>query len=98
MKEIVHDKFGNTIYLTDERWNHIIKRHALLKDRKNDILKTLRSGKRRRDDSHLDTFSYVKAFANLPFGFTHIKVIVLFRVKSGKPNNFVLTAYPTTKR
>jgi len=98
MKEIVQDKHGNTIYLTDERWAHIVRRHAVLKDRKSDVLKTLRAGKRRRDDAHLDTFSYLKAFVNLPFGYTHIKAIVVFRVKDGKPNNFVMTAYPITKR
>jgi len=98
MKEIVQDQYGNTVYLTDERWAHIVKRHALLKDRKSDVLKTVRAGKRRQDAAHLDTFSYLKAFANLPFGYTHIKAIVIFREKDGKPNNFVMTAYPTTKR
>lgn len=98
MEEIVQDQYGNTIYLTDERWMHIVKRHGLLKDRKSDVLKTVRAGKRRQDAVHLDTFSYLKTFANLPFDYNHIKVIVVFRVKDGQPNNFVMTAYPTTKR
>jgi hypothetical protein len=42
MKDIVQDKFGNAIYLTDERWQHIIKRHPVLKNLKNEVLKTIR--------------------------------------------------------
>lgn len=50
MKEIVQDRYGNTIYLTDERWQHIVRRHPVLQGFKNEVLKTLRSGKREQDD------------------------------------------------
>ncbi len=94
MKEIVQDKFGNTIYLTDERWQHIVRRHSVLKGFKNEVLKTIRIGKREQDDFYSDKFLYRKAFANLPLRYTHIEVVVVFRIKDGKPNNFVVTAYP----
>ncbi|MDZ7288393.1 MAG: hypothetical protein ONB44_00485 [candidate division KSB1 bacterium] len=97
MKEIVQDQYGNTIYLTDERWSHIAKRHHVLKNFKNETLKTIRIGKRNQDDLHPDQFFYRQAFNNLPFNYTHIEVVVVFRFRGGQPNNFVVTAYPITK-
>jgi hypothetical protein len=96
MKEIVQDRYGNTIYLTDERWQHIVYRHSVLKSFKQEILKTIRIGKRDQDNTYPDTFFYLKRVKGLPSGDTHIEVVVLFRFKDGKPNNFVLTAYPKT--
>ena len=64
MKEIVQDKYRHTIYLTDERWSHIARRHSVLKNFKNEILKTIRIGKRNQDDLHPDQFFYRHAFGN----------------------------------
>jgi len=41
MKEIIQDQYGNTIYLTDERWQHIAQRHPVLQGFKNEVLKTI---------------------------------------------------------
>jgi hypothetical protein len=94
MKEIIQDRYGNTIYLTDERWQHIVRRHAGLKGFKNEVLKTIRAGKREQDDFYPHKFFYRKPFKNLPFRYTHIEVAVVFRFKGDQPNNFVVTAYP----
>ncbi len=97
MKEIVQDKHGNPIYLTDERWNHIVNRHSILRNFKNEILKTIRIGKRNQDDLHPDQFFYRQAFSTLPFNYTHIEVVIVFRFKNDQPSNFVVTAYPITQ-
>lgn len=98
MKTYVQDRFGNDVYLTDERWRHIVQRHGVLASFRAEILKTIRSGKRLQDADYPDTFFYQKAVRGLPHAYTHIEVVVLFRTKNNSPNNFVLTAYPITKR
>jgi len=94
MKEIVQDLYGNTIYLTDERWQHIVQRHPVLQGYKNEVLKTIRSGKREQDAFYPYKFYYRKAFKNLPRRFTHIEVVIIFGFKDDQPNNFATTAYP----
>lgn len=98
MKEPIRDKYGNTIYLTDERWQHIVERHFEIKNLKDEVLKTIRTGKRRQDKLFPDTFYYLRACKNLPVDFTHIEVVVLSRVKGKQLNNFVVTAYPITRK
>jgi hypothetical protein len=93
MRDEVQDRFGNTIYLTDERWNHIVKSHHQLKGRRAEVLSTIRSGKRRQDPAVLDKFYYKKSVRFLG-RFSAIEVVVLFRQQKDQPNNFVVTAYP----
>lgn len=94
MREEVTDRYGNTIYLTDERWEHIVERHPELEGLRKEVLSTVRSGKRRQDVMALDTFYYTKAFSRFGGKFTGIEVVVIFDWQMNQPNNFVLTAYP----
>ncbi len=93
MKEFIQDRYGYVIYLTDERWGHIIERHPVLKDHKVKVLSTVRSGSRSRDDFEWNVFYYRKAFSGISPVHTHIEVAIIFETKLGKPNNFVVTAY-----
>ena len=93
MREEVQDRYGNTIYVTDERWQHIFTSHHQLRGRRHEILSTIRSGKRSRDPSLLDKFYYAKPFL-FKGRLKLIEVVVLFRWRNNQPNNFVLTAYP----
>ncbi|RMI03345.1 MAG: hypothetical protein D6681_10120 [Calditrichaeota bacterium] len=34
----------------------------------------------------------------LPFNYTEIEVVVVFRMEGEKPNNFIVTAYPKTSK
>ena len=38
----VKDCFGRRIFLTQERWQHIITRHPELRDKQNEVLKTVK--------------------------------------------------------
>ncbi len=93
MREEVQDRYGNKIYLTDERWKHIIKRHPQLKPYRAEVLRTVRIGKRTQDDLHPEKFYYNYPFQALP-SFQEIEVIVIFGWKNNQPNNFIVTAYP----
>jgi hypothetical protein len=94
IKETVYDKNGNLIYLTDERWNHIIEFHEEMVNHKQHLLKTLRIGKRRPDPYDPSLYSYYHKFEDLEDGFNHRIVVVKFGLtKTYEPNDFVLAAF-----
>jgi len=97
---IVQDKFGNTIYLTQERWQHIVEttNHPEMEDYEDELKETVQSGVRRQDPLNPQKYRYTKAFDNLPSHNTHIVAIVLFSLKENdvdviETNNFIATAY-----
>jgi hypothetical protein len=94
MREEVTDRYGNVIYLTDERWHHIVERHHEFDGHRAEILSTVRSGNRSRDPLRLDTFYYTRTFPHLSGRLKEIEVVVAFHWLGDKPNNFVVTAYP----
>lgn len=93
MRDEVQDRYGNKIYLTDERRKHIIKGHRQLNGHRAEILKTVRLGKRTQD-----VVLPFKFYYNYPFQFLapfqEIEVVVVFRWRKNQPNNFIVTAYP----
>ena len=96
MKQFIQDKYGHAIYLTDERWAHIVERHPVLKSHKEKVLSIVRSASRSRHEFEWNVFLYRKAFAEVSPLHTHIEVAVIFDTKLGQPNNFIVTAYPTS--
>ena len=86
---IVTDKWGNEIRLTDERWEHIIENHWELEDYLDEILETVRVGRRKQSADVPSKYKYSKAFEYLPHDYTHIVVVVKL-----EPDNFIITAYP----
>lgn len=96
----VQDRYGNNIYLTEERWLHIIDNdnHPEMIVCEDLLIETLRSGKRKQDSLNPNKFRYSKEFDDLENFNTHIVVIVLFGHKQSKKripvsNNFIVTAY-----
>lgn len=96
----LRDRYGNDIYLTDERWEHITDpfNHPEMLDCEDELKETLRVGKRKQDPLNPQKYRYRKAFDNLVADNTHIIAIVLSRFKEGEsgipePNNYVVTAY-----
>ncbi len=96
----LRDRYGNNIYLTDERWRHITDsfNHPEMLDCEEELKETLRVGKRKQDPLNPQKYRYTVPFDSLAADNTHIIVIVLFRFKEGKsgkpePNNYVVTAY-----
>ena len=98
MTDVVRDRYGNEIYLTDERWNHIVGRHVSMTGYRDHLLATLRTGQRRQDPLDPSKFKYYVPFADLESHYNHIVVVVKFSEREmaeggTRPNNFVLTAY-----
>lgn len=60
-KEYVRDRYGNEIYITEERWEHIQQEHPDMVGYCQHVLETLRLGNRKQDDLETSKYLYVKA-------------------------------------
>jgi hypothetical protein len=96
----VQDRDGNAIYLTDERWQHIVDpdNHAEMVDYEEQLKVTIGYGRRRQEPLNPRKYRYVHLFADLPDGSNHIVAIVLFGFdidEQGRttPNNYITTAF-----
>jgi len=49
-RESVNDRWGNEIYLTDERWAHIVEMHEGMMNYQGHVLITVRTGPFRSDE------------------------------------------------
>ncbi len=91
---IAQDRYGNEIYLTEERWAHILEKHDELLERLDDLLGTLRYGQRKQEALDPQKYRYRRAYDDLLYGFNHIVAVVVFRYDlSGASNNFAVTAW-----
>lgn len=94
----VHDRYGNRIYLTRERWLHIIDRRPWLEPFHGAILETLRRGRRRQDPLQPLKYKYYSRCLGLFPDFNHLVVVVLFGETTDElgrkvPNNYAVTAW-----
>lgn len=95
-----YDKQGHLIYLTQERWEHIIDpiNHPEMNDFEQHLQLTIRTGKRQQDSLNPKKYRYSQVFNDLAPDNTHVVAIVLFGHVLGldnrpRPNNYVVTAY-----
>ena len=99
MRQIVKDRLGHEIYLTDERWNHICEEHPEMRPYKRRVLETVQSGRRFQDSVRPEVYLYSRAYRDLPHKNTSIVVVVRFGLyPDGTENNFILTAYQIRQR
>ena len=102
MKEYVKDRYGYTIYLTDERWQHIIERHSEMVRFRKEMLLTIKVGKRKKDPTDNTRVKYYKYFDNLPRPMNFIVVIVKLQTiilpDGVSEDHFILTAYQISRR
>jgi hypothetical protein len=96
----VQDRYGNTIYLTQERWEHITEpiNHPEMIDYEEQLQLTIQSGRRQQEPLNPRKYRYRKAFDYLELDNTHIIAVVLFGFSTNehgvlRPNNYIVTAY-----
>jgi hypothetical protein len=96
----VRDRYGNEIYLTWERWSHIIDpdNHAEVEPFFDRVAETIRLGRRRQDPYDVNGYQYYRAYPDLPDDNNHLGVCVRFRWRtepdgSVQEEKFVTTAY-----
>lgn len=94
----VRDRAGREIYLTEEQWEHIVARHRELRDHLDDVLATVRHGRRRQQSHDPQAYVYYRPCDTLHLLFNGILVVVVFRFEWQEdgtllPNNFIVTAW-----
>jgi len=96
----VTDRYGNSIYLTEERWQHIIEplNHPEVEDYEDYLQLTLKQGRHRQEPLNPRKYRYFRHFEDLPGNVNHFIVIVLFGFTLGEQgqtfaNNYVATAF-----
>ena len=96
----VQDRYGNSIYLTQERWEHITDKtnHPEMVDYEAYLKTTIQKGQRRQEPLNPRKYRYSHPFNDLPEDVNHIVAIVLFGFDVDEdghilPNNFVATAF-----
>jgi hypothetical protein len=89
----VTDRWDNRVTLTDERWQHIVEGHPELEEFREQVLETVRKGRRKQDPIDPQKYKYFYPVQRLPFGLTHIVVVAKLAGRK-----FVLTAYGIEKK
>ena len=96
----IQDRYGYHIYLTEERWNHIIEdmNHPEMADYEEYMKDTIQTGRRKQDALNPQKYRYSKSYTDLIEDNTHMVVIILFRFSEDEqgrpePNNYIVTAY-----
>lgn len=96
----IRDKQDNPIYLTEERWQHIIddNNHPEMEEYESHLQLAIRKGRRRQEPLNPRKYRYTYDFDDLPGDFNQLVVIVLFRFDIDEeghtlPNNYVTTAF-----
>jgi hypothetical protein len=99
MRQIVKDRLGHDIYLTDERWSHICEEHAEMRRYRRQVLETVKRGRRFQDSVRPAVYLYYQTYPDLPYENTSIVAVVCFSLyPDGRENNFILTAYQIRQR
>jgi hypothetical protein len=96
----VQDRQGNPIYLTEERWQHIVDptNHPEVVEYESHLQLAIRKGKRRQEPLNPRKYRYIHDFDDLPEDFNQLVVIVLYSFEIDEeghtlPNNYVATAF-----
>jgi len=94
----VHDRYGNRIYLSSERWEHAVEQRPWLEDHREDVLQALRQGRRRQDPLDPRKYKYYWPCNDLLPEYSHLVVVVRFgeavdALGQSMPNNYVLTIW-----
>ncbi|MDH4137982.1 MAG: hypothetical protein OEW09_14880 [Anaerolineae bacterium] len=97
-KWTVQDRYGNTIYFTEERWQHILESRPELEPHFSKFLETLRTGRRKQDPLIPNEYRYYQRFDQLLPENNYVVVIVVFKTRLDEqgqyvPNNFVVTGW-----
>jgi len=97
-KWTIQDRYGNTIYLTEERWNHILESRPEMELLLEQFLDTVGTGRRRQEALLPNEYRYYKQSDELLPRNNYLIAKVVFKTQVDKmgnfvPNNFVVTGW-----
>ncbi len=73
------DRYGNLIYITEERWQHALEKRPWLAGYFDDVIDTIRFGRRTQDPLNPSKYKYYWPCPLLEPEFNHLVAIVLLR-------------------
>lgn len=99
-KWTVEDRYGNEIYMTQERWDYILRYHDELSGLLDEFLDILRHGRRKQEPADPNKYKYYRRCPAMPPEYNTIVVVVKFSTRVDSegtfmPNHFVITAWGT---
>ncbi|NWH05567.1 hypothetical protein [Desulfobacter latus] len=97
-KWTIQDRHGHAVYITEERWQHILESRPELEPFFDQFLETVRTGHRKRDALIPNEYRYYKHFDELLPDNNHLVAIVIFKMGLDAhgdyaPNNFIVTGW-----
>ena len=93
----MYDRYGNHIYLTQERWEHALAKCPWL-NAYFDVLETIRHGRRQQEPLQPYKYKYYWPCIALQPEFNHLVVVVIFQETTNTadqsiPNNYVVNIW-----
>ncbi len=94
----VYDRYDNKLYMTAERWQHAIESRPWLTDYHDEVMVTLRRGRRKQDSLNPCKYKYYWPCDDLLPNFNYLVAVVLFGETTDAegraiPNNYVTTVW-----
>jgi hypothetical protein len=83
------DRYGNVVYLTEERWQHVLESRPELEPYFNELLETLRTGRRKQDLLIPNEYRYYKRFDELLPDNNHLVAIIIFKTRLDDHGKYV---------
>lgn len=96
-KWTVRDRYGNIIYLTEERWHHILESRPELEPFFGEFLDTIQIGHRKQDAMIPNEYRYFKSFDELLPENNHLIAIVIFKTRVDDDGNYIWAKYIVPK-
>lgn len=87
-KRLLVDRDNEHIWLTEERWDHVIEGHPEMETLFSEIIETVQKGKKFSFRGDPGKYKYKRRFDHLLPDFNHIVAIVRLH-----PRKFLITAY-----
>lgn len=89
----VHDRYGNKIYMTRERWEHALESRPWLEPYLDEVLQTIRRGRRKQEELNPRKYRYYWPCKDLIPEYNHVVVVVLFNEAAKKNGSIVSNNY-----
>ena len=89
----LYDRYGNKLYMTAERWLHAQEKRPWLTDYLDQVLETIRRGRRRQDPLNPRKYKYYWPVSGLEPEYNHLIVVVLFNTQTDEAGHTISNSY-----
>lgn len=93
MRWEMYDRYGNQVYLTQERWQHALEKRPWLIAYFDEVLATIRYGRRQQEPLQPYKYKYYWPCEPLQLEFNHLVVVVVFQETTDATGQIVANNY-----